>query len=286
MTNLNNISERATLATLKLSKWAGSCVDKKVSSEIIEQHSAAEESGRFSKRLIPKEALRALSSVHSEARAFHKDSTLAWDDGTSIRLLPAKSLMAYTDKMRILKDKHVDALGDFMSEYQKYKTDSSYSLGSMFSDDDYPNEDELFQKFDFDFRFDPVPQADDFRCEIDSGVKEMIQNEMKERLNNKYSDAMKNLWKRIETVVAHMNEKLSDPDAMFKKSMLENVEELVSALPDLNFMEEQAIVNMTSRLKNELCKFTVEDLRKDPEARKEAAERSGSILKEMAGFYA
>ena len=280
---MDNLSERAMLVSLELSSWSGRCVDKAISESVILDHSAEKDSGRFYKRLIAKDKLKEIGSIHSEARKVFKEMTLAWDD-RKYRLLSSDLFVELSNKLNDLKAEHDAAVSTFIINYEDYITESRQALNGMFDINDYPRTDELGDKFDFKFTFEPLAAPGDFRCSIDDNIKEKIKADIQKRTEEKYTVAIKRLWKRVQRVVAKFNEKLADQNGKFKNSLVENISDLLELLPALNIMDDPALTSMAKQIQSQLCSLDPDTLRQDPEVRRKAVIRSQNILETIGNL--
>jgi hypothetical protein len=99
----SNIERRVMLVGLNISVFTGERIDRAVAEEVAEKHAADKhDSGRFSKQIISKHALEAVSKAAAAARTRHYELTLPWNDQGQ-RLLSVAGLIPYTEEMRKLK---------------------------------------------------------------------------------------------------------------------------------------------------------------------------------------
>ena len=283
-TNLNNLSNRSMLTTLEISSWSGRCIDKDISADIINQNMAQKDAGAFTKRLVNKDALKEISTISNEARKMHKQLTLSWTDKKA-RLIPMSLVNEHLTLMREFQNKQEQAVDNFIINYNDCIEEAKGILGQMFNASDYPSEEEVKDKFMFSFNHEPLPQIDDFRCEIDNDLKKVLQENMESNFNDRISKSIKKLWQKIYKIIKTMHEKLKDENGKFHKTLLGNVQELVNLLPDLNVTNDKALTEMTEKIQNELCIFDIEDLRLNKETRQEAVNVSKNILDTMETFY-
>jgi len=282
---MDNLSKRAVLVSLEISHWSGRCVDKQVSDEVLLAKQAEADSGSFSKRLIAKEYLSEITRINNEARKYFKQHTMAWESGKR-RLLPAKMISEFTNKMRELSDKHADACQVFIDNYDTYKTEAETFLNGLFNPADYPDSNDIQKKFGFEYEFTNIDSPDDFRCEVSDDVKEQIQEQMKEKIEEKYTESMNRLYSKVYSLIKKFHERVSDKDAILTKSLLGNIEDLVNILPDMNVMDDPKLEQITQSIQDEICRFDIEDLRHNETAREEAAQAGESLLSSMAEVYA
>ena len=282
---MDNLSERAVLVSLEISSWNGRKIDKNITADVINQPSAMPESGSFSKKLISKSAFSKITSINNEIRSYYKTNTLSWENGVR-RLLPSTKITEFTAKMREFETRLEEAVEEFIQSYQYHIMEAQANLNGMFDQNDYPSEADVRAKFGMKFDFHNIDSPNDFRCKIDDNIKSQIQEKMKESLNEKYSTSINRLLKKIYNVVKTFNEKLSDMDSVFRNSLVDNIENLISIIPDLNFMNDPKIAAISEQIQNDICRFDPEILRKDKSARQEAVKASADILLTMGEIYA
>jgi len=286
---MDNLSKRATLVSLKSRKWTGRCVDKQISQEVLYQHSAKDEAGSFSKRLVNKDCLKEISRIMNQARNYYKEKTLAWEDG-KFRLLPVKFATEFMEKMREYEAELDIAVKDFINSYDEYKEQAKDMLNGMYNEGDYPSTRDLVEKFSLKHEFQNISDPEDFRCEVSDEIKEQIRSNMKNQLEEKYTDSMKRLYERIYDVIKNFNEKLKESlerdDFRFFKAMITNIEDLVAILPDMNLMDDEKLTEMTDLIQKEICRFDIKELKHSKESRDQAIKASSDILTAIERVYA
>jgi hypothetical protein len=80
-----------------------------------------------------------------------------------------------------------------------------------------------------------------------------------------------------------MAEKLADPKAIFRDSMLENTREICALLPRLNFTDDPDLETMRQQVEATLLKHP-EALRNDPDLRRDTAAEAKKIMDAMGVF--
>jgi hypothetical protein len=277
------LSEKAMLAKLSISKWSARKHDKSVSQEVARNHGTDQDRGRFNKVLVAQEALKAIQKADGAARTYHYTNTLPWkDDGA--RILPASNYMEYTAEMRRLKSEFEAAVNDFFYAYPALIEQARYDLNGLFNSEDYPSADRIGRKFGFEVEVDPLPTALDFRVELQREEVARIRERIEERLQAAQTLAMGDLFTRLYDVVKHAAEKLNDKTAIFRDSLITNIQDLVDLLPRLNLTDDPRLETLRQEVSAKLLGYDPEDLRKNQFARKETAQAANDILAAMAGY--
>ncbi|BCO09301.1 hypothetical protein GF1_16770 [Desulfolithobacter dissulfuricans] len=279
----NSLTEKAMLVTLSISQWTARKLDKEVTETAAEQYHADTRAGRYNKLLVPKKALAMITTCANAARKFHYEQTLPWHDNGA-RILPAENYLHYSQNMQDLKLKFEKAVAEFLQRYDEYREEAKLLLGNMFRYADYPTWEKLEEKFKFSVSVSPLPSGQDFRVGIADEEIRRIQQDLEARLVDAQVEAMKDLWQRLYKAVSHMADKLTDLDGRFKNSLVGNLCDLVDLLPRLNLTNDPVLEQMRRDVEESLCIYEPEELRKNPVARKEAAEAAIFITAAMEGY--
>ena len=277
-----NITEKAMLASLHISCWNARKHDVRVSKEVDNQYSS-QNAGRFNKLLASKESLKAIQTAISSARTFHQEQTLPWGERGE-RLLPSKNYSHYSGQMRLIKQAFDEAVGDFINNYSNVIMEARKVLGGLFQPEDYPSANEIRNKFAFESCISPVPVSDDFRVNLGQEEVDAIKADLQKRLEVSHTAATQDLWKRLYEVVSHLVERLSDPEAVFRDSLVGNIVKLTELLPRLNLNDDPGLEQMRRQIEATLCDYSPEQLRQDKTIRKEAVDSAKSVLDLMAGY--
>src|SRR4051812_44416944 len=142
-----DLSTRAMLASLHVTQWTARKVDRRVTRDVHDRAGAADDAGRYNKLLLAKEALAEVTSLVSEARAFHYARTQPWlDEGG--RVLPAALFTDYASKLRDIRSRFEVAVDRFCAGYDLYVGEAARRLGDMFDPADYPPVGTIRRRFD------------------------------------------------------------------------------------------------------------------------------------------
>lgn len=277
-----NLSDRCLLVQLNVSQWTAKKYDKRASKEVTNAHGAATAAGRFNKSLLPMND--KLENIHKKTtliRTKYYESTLPWGlDGTM--MLPTANYLSFMSDFRKEKGEWESLVQEFLDEYDQMKLDAQRILGSLYDAADYPNGSELRHKFKMDMAVFPVPSAD-FRVAIGSEELTRIQQDVERRVKEAEQAALKDVWNRLYERVKHMAEKLADPKAIFRDSMVENAREICAMLPRLNFSDDPNLEAMRQQVEASLIKHP-EALRNDPDLRRDTAAEAKAIMDKMGAF--
>ncbi len=278
-----DISEKAMLAALQIQQWSARKHDKNVSREVNAQYGGEANAGRFNKVLASKEALKDIQVVVGSARAFHQEQTLPWGERGE-RLLPSRNYSEYARQMRALKAEFEAAVDNFVRGYSEVIFEARRMLGGLFNREDYPEASEIRHKFAFRTVITPVPEVEDFRVNLAADEVAAIQSDIEQRLAAANAVAHRDLWQRLFTVVGNMVERLSDPEAVFRDSLVSNMVRLTELLPRLNLYDDPQLEAMRRQIEADLCRHTPEELRRNNHIRQQTARAAQSVLDAMSGY--
>jgi hypothetical protein len=278
------LSHRALLVTLAISQWTARKLDKSETEALARKHGTAADVARVHKTLLPfAEPLEKLHKKSGEIRTFYYEQSLPWCvDGS--RIMPATNYLDFQQTMRkLLNEWH--ALKDaFIVDYPRLKQEAKLLLNGMYREDDYPDVAEIDRKFRADVSFFPMPDASDFRVALAQDEMERIAEDIEARVKDATAEAMQDCWRRVRDVVSKAAERLAQPDAIFRDSLVENAVELCKLLPRLNLTDDPNLEAARRELEGSLCKYNPETLRKAPEVRQEVAAKMDDLMSKMGAW--
>jgi len=277
------LTDKALLVQLNISQWTARKYDRKVTKDILSQHGASMGAGRFNKSLLPMNDY--LDRVHKKATAIRQKyytNTLPWGiEGT--QMLPSANYLEFMTEFRQEKSEWESLVGEFISNYSRLKEDAKRLLpNGLYNEADYPCDDSIHEKFRMDMSVFPVP-SDDFRVEIGDAELNSIQQDVERRVAEASEIAMADIWKRLYDRVKHMSDKLADPKAVFRDTMVENTRELCALLPRLNFANDPNLENLRQQVEGSLL-LHPDALRNNPVVRQDKAQEAKDIMNKMSAF--
>lgn len=273
-----SLTSKAMLAQLTIRRWLGQKFDREATQD-LESAKNARGAGRYNKQLIDKVHLKKISSIASEVRAYHYKVTLPWGDNGD-RLLPSKLFLEYSQKIRSFKADYETAVQEFVQAYPTIinSTEQHTRLGLLFNPEDYPPQNQLVELFSIDLNFIPVPDAKDFRVDLGAEQIEKIRKEITALSNTRQEQAQEELKTRMKEVVSKIHERLSDPKAIFRDSLIENAETLCSLIPSLNITDDPTLNSLVKIIEDKLI-HPPQTIRDNLTLRKEVADEAKKLLK-------
>jgi len=280
-----DISGRAMLVALKISQWTARRLDREISNEVARLHGSDPDQGSFWKRLVPKDnpEHKALVKIVNAARADHYANTLPWTD-EGWRLLPTANYLEYSRIMRGHAAAFEAAREAFFDVYWDVIQDARTRLNGLYRESDYPFPSDLRGRFRFALDFSPLPAKGDFRLDLPSAELDRIGAAVEDRVTRATREAMQDAWTRLSDTVGKMRDRLSDPDAIFRDTLVQNVRDLVDTLTRLNLTNDPTLEAMRAKVESDLTRHEPATLREDKDTRKDVATKADEIFREMSAF--
>lgn len=270
------------LATCTIKRWNPRVLDRQVTAKVQQDHGAQDDAGNYHKILVDKGALKALSTSAGTIRALHYKLTLPWDD-EGARLLPSASYTKYTDEMRTLRYEDERLRREFFQIYPQLLASAPARLGSLFSKDDFPDASELPSKFDIKLAFTPVPSAKDFRLDVTSEAADELRQNLNAELDTKFQSAMRDCYKRVESVVSRISLTLRKEDPRIFDTLITNAHDIVECMGDLNLAQDPQLEEIRSNLAAMLPR-SAGALKNNPELRKRVADDAEQLLSKLGSY--
>ena len=278
-----SLKDRAILITLGISSFAPRKTDKRVTSEVLNQHGAGHDAGRWIKNLLPEAALRPIGELDSEIRRFHYQRTLPWtDDGR--RILPTSAFDEYMTQMRAFRSAREARVKSFLDNYDRYVHEAKRILNGTFEQADYPDRYTAQRRFSFRLDSVPIPSETDFRVTLSDGDMDDLRQSVRSQVERAEQLARNDLLLRLSEPLTHMVNRLGDGSAVFRDSLVENLREIAALIPSLNVTGDPRIEALRAEITEKLCNFPAETLRTVEVIRGAVARDAQSILDKMSAW--
>jgi len=275
------IGSNAMLIDLNISVWTGRKMDKKVSEEVDASKGTKARAGNYHKKLLAgSNKLENIQKIVTAVRQWNYQQTLPWSDGGS-RLLPMKNFFNYKETLNNFENQFTRAVDEFIEEYPQLVSGSAFTLGDLFDRGEYPTADSLKDKFKFKFVFSPVPDAGDFRIDVEDKAKAELEEQYKSYYEQKLADAMADAWTRLHETLTHISERLDYTDENKKKfwdSTITNATELCSLLSNLNVTNDPKLEDARQKLEKALSGIEPSDVRESEAIRSSVKSKVDDIL--------
>jgi hypothetical protein len=93
-------------------------------------------------------------------------------------------------------------------------------------------------------------------------------------------------WSRVNEVLEKTVERLANPGAIIRDSLVDNAIELCGMMPTLNLSNDPEMEAVRQTIERTLAKFSgnVDALRHDPLERQDATVALAAVMRKMAGY--
>tara|TARA_R110000803_G_scaffold43722_1_gene93084 strand:- start:4904 stop:5746 length:843 start_codon:yes stop_codon:yes gene_type:complete len=278
----NSIASSAVLVDLNISVWTARKLDKTVSKEIDIDKNTTTKAGNYNKHLLAGAGeLERITKLSTEIRDWHTRQTLPWSD-TGTRLLPMTNFFDYKNQLAEYEGLFKERVESFLTNYPKIITVMAYRLGKLFNREDYPDVDVIAKRFNLKQTIMPVPEAGDFRVNVDTDMKDQLENEYQKAYDDRVNHAMNDAWSRVHKTVEHIVERLSGNDKkIFRDSLVDNALDLTQLLTKLNVTKDPRLEQVRVKLEKSLMGVSPSELREHADLRADIVQKVNSIMENV-----
>ena len=280
-----SISSSAVLVELNISVWPASKIDREMTDQVNTNALASRDASQTKKNLFAGTSLRKdIEKFAARVRLYHNQHTLPWADKGE-RMLPTKLFMEYKQTMNGFEQTFRMMCNNFFLEYPRLVAEAPVNLGAMYKAEDYPELDEVREKFGFRQSINPLPDSGDFRLDIPAEDLEDVRAEFKDKFDERLKEAMRAPWEKLHKVLLGMSEKLKDSDGDDKKryhdSLLTNPLELCELLTKLNVTNDLVLEEARRQVELTMLGANIDNIKEDAVSRTELKSKVDSILKKF-----
>ena len=286
-----SLSNRAMLVQLSVGQWTARKLDRKVTADVATRNGAKSGAGNYNKVLIARGNLAAIGAVVSQAREDHAFMSLPWlQDGT--RIMPVDAFNRYRAVMQKHRETFEREVNEFCASYPEYVEQAKETLGALYNPADYPKVEDIRRRFHWSVTVLPLPDASDFRVDLDAATVAELQAGMAQDVQNAMDSAMGNAFERLHKVTRNMADKLAAYDPSkgkqgnpFRDSLVQNVRDLLDVLPSLNITGDARLAQAIEDTRSKLTAHDAQDLREDDTLRADVAKAADAIADAMQGWF-
>lgn len=279
------IGSSALLAELSIGVWKGSKRDKKATSTITTLNNASKKAARVTKDLLVDcEELAAIKRYESAIREFHRNATLPWSN-MGHRLLTNSYFLDYNRHMEEMKANFYQLVEEFLQAYSWEVTATQAKLGDMYNAEDYPPVEVLRAKFRMRINYMPVPDCGDFRLDVNTEAKAVLEQSYSNFYEEQLSAAMADVGKRVLEPLQNMSKMLDYGEGEratgFHHTLVDNVLAVADVLKACNVTQDPKLEELRRELRAALQGVTTDGLRSNPHLRAETKRNVDSIIKNL-----
>jgi len=211
-------------------------------------------------------------------------ASLPWMPGVGI--LKVSGFERLSSRINRLKEAFEAEVEEFVREYDEAVEQARAALGELFNPEDYPTAEQARKKFRFNFSVMPLPDTSDWRLNVDPDLMQRIREDAEAEVLRQTSDAMADAFERIRKAVSAMHERLSNPEAIFRDSLVGNIRELCDVLPSLNLLDDPRLNKLVDDMRQQLAAHEPQELRDDPALRQSVADAAALTLRSLSDVLA
>jgi hypothetical protein len=234
------------------------------------------------------------NQLANEMYGYHVKATLPHGDDGS-RLLPNSMYFEYTQRMSQFEHDLRNLDQQIVMSYdQLVAVDVAERNAALISQgknanaaaDEYPDLEQIQRYMYVEWVLEPISTANDFRYDVAPEVKDRLNS----RLKQIAIDAKADIFARMAPPMKHFIEKLSVPigekGGVFRDSLVENLNELLTELPKLNFDNDPRVAEVLTELKKlvQPYVFNPDALREVPEVRSAARQKMEELMRRLDGY--
>jgi hypothetical protein len=281
-----SISSSSVLASLNISVWPASKLDREVTDQVTTNANANASSGKFMKDLFAGTSLRKdIEKYAAHCRVRHLRFTLPWADKGE-RLLPTSLFMDYKRFINEAEFRFGELCDNFFASYPQLLADAPLHLGKLYKADDYPDIDEVKSRFGFRYVFSPLPEAGDFRLDVGNEELQELKQKYAQDYDIRLAEAMREPWERLHTVLTSMSEKLTDepggdddkPKKRYHETLVTNATDLCALLTKLNVTGDPKLEEARKQLELTMLGADIEAIKESPAIRESMKSKVDAIL--------
>jgi len=279
-----SISSSALLVELNISVWPASKLDREITDKVNSDAGAVKGASQTKKNLFAGTSLRKdIADFAARVRLYHNRHTLPWADKGE-RMLPTALFLDYKQTINGYERTFEMMCDNFFIEYPRLVAEAPTALKGLYKAEDYPEIEEVKQKFGFKRTVKPVPEAGDFRLDIPAEDLEEMRSTFIDQQDKKLADAMREPWERLHKTLVGMSEKLTDVEGddgkkRYHDTLITNPLELCELLTKLNVTNDPKLEEARRQVELTMMGANIESIKEDAHTRNELKSKVDNILK-------
>lgn len=259
-----SIRDKALLVSMSISTYTGRKQNRKVTSEVTEQHGAKENAGRFWTALVDPDMLSPVTKLASRIRTFHYDHTLPWSD-TGPRLLASRGYQEYVQGINKLNSQFKAAADELCKDWNIKVANEALRLGDLYDPSLYPSASEVRSLYNVGLSFVPIPAANDLRVDASDAEIERLRKQVIDEQAESLKDAMRDAYERLKEHLVTVSDRLapSNEGKQIYNNLLANVVGVCDKMRFLNIVDDPQLDQIADKVRREFGVFSADDLRQN-----------------------
>lgn len=282
------LSNRAMLVSLSQRIWSAAKADRSIAERIEDDANAERRSMRVVKQLAPSHYLLPIKRIAELGDAQHARLTLP-GIVKGQQLLATRTFDEYAIIQSQLKEAFWAEVDRFIDIYPKIIEMAPDRLGSAYNAEDYPSPKNIRSYFDYQVRFSPVPEADNwFLNDVDNDALAELRNEVENQKNEMFRCAAKELMDRTKEVLEKLAKQATEFDkdknsgGMLRAVTIDAVKDMAHLVNSMNITGDPTLEAIGREMVDNFANLDDKELRHSEEARNRVADITQRILQKMA----
>jgi hypothetical protein len=275
------------LVIFKASYWQGTVKDKSATADVTYRNNAETGSAVVSKKLLPNCAeLDAIKKHIARARLLHYQLTFDWMG--ELRAMPTMGLTRYMDKMDPELAEHKRLCEAFFDVYEWELSQAPIKLGDLYNAADYFSLDEMKRKFSIDIRTCNMPEAGDWRIDINNQALVEQKEQYERHYQTLIGDMVSDYKDRLIAALSNISSKLvpapegeKSNGKRMHSNVLSNVLDILPMADIFGLGEDSQIASMRRKIEDMLDGVSVDALKHDPLVRDDVKRGVDQIIRDL-----
>lgn len=281
------LSHRAMLVSLHQRIWSAAKADRSLAHRIEQETNANGQTMRVVKKLIPTHYLLPIKRVAELGEAQHSRLTLP-GIVKGQQLLATRAFDEYALIQSQLKEAFWAEVDRFAEIYPQIIEMAPKRLGDAYDPSDYPEPKRIKSFFDYQIRFAPVPEGDNwFLNDVDGDALSDLRNEVENQKNEMFRNATKELMDRTKEILEKLAKQATEFDGdkncggMLRSATIDAVKDMAHLVSNMNITGDPTLETIGKEMVDNFSSLDDKELRNSAEARNRVAEITQRILQKM-----
>lgn len=281
---MKSISNAAVLVNLSISTWSARLLDRDVTEEVNISKHASQNASRVNKNLFPD--VQALTNIARHAAASRNwldkaENTLPWSD-YGPRLLPMTRYFDLKPELDKRQREFYQLVDIFINEYPLLISAQAFKLGEMFNRDEYPTAEDVRAKFRFNAVYTPLPEAGDFRVDIEqealADLQQEYQREYEARLEAMVKTVQEEVFEHIRHLMGRLESTEEGKPVRIRGPIVEKFVDTMTRIRAFNLTKDETLDKLTVAAERMVDGVSTDELRTNDAIRRDIKARAGDLL--------
>lgn len=217
--------------------------DRRKTAEVCAEAGAAETAGRWSNSVWPAEAITPCREQYTATRELLYSRSVPWlADGQ--RLILVGELLTLRPQLDKMLGQFNQLADEAAAQYDTWVSMARRERNGLFSERDYKGPHHFRSRFALTVQYLPVPDESHIVCQLADDDLRVLREGVSIQVADAMETGRRDVLDRIAAPLRNMVSRLSDPDAIFRDSLVTNIRELADALPALNLAGDATLTDI------------------------------------------